>query len=160
MPSASSGGRGVGAPRRFSGHTAAALAAAHHETRHDAVAHPYLPSIRTDGLDHACTLVAEDHRTRALQRAVEVVVVAVTQPDRNRPDEDLAADGLVVLDIDDVEHVRSLAEHSGAHGASVCATSSGPGPAQVSQIPGRGDLLPARRPAVPRTGVRQVKLVA
>ena len=61
--------------------------------------------IGPDRLDDPCTLVAEDHGPRAIQRAVEIVVVAVAQPRRDGPHEDLATDRLVVVDIGDVELV-------------------------------------------------------
>ena len=65
-------------------------------------------NVGPDRLDDAGALVPEDHRTRPLQRAVEVVVVAVAEAGGHRSHEDLAADRVVVLDIGDVELIGTV----------------------------------------------------
>jgi hypothetical protein len=60
--------------------------------------------------------VAEDHWSGAFQRAVEVVVVAVAEPCGDGADEDLSTDGVVVLDIGDVELIGTVTKDRGAHG--------------------------------------------
>ena len=94
---------------------ARALAATHHETRHDVVADTDAAHIWTDRLDDAGALVTEDHRARTHQRAVEVVVVAVAQPGSNRAHEHLATDGLIELDISEVQLVGTVTKHRGTH---------------------------------------------
>ena len=68
-----------------------------------------------DRLDHAGALVAEDHGSRSVQRAIEVVVVAVAEPRGDRSHEDLTTDGFVMLDIGHLELVGIVNKYGGAH---------------------------------------------
>ena len=105
----------IQARRRLAGDAADALAAAHHQARHHVIADLDVAHVGADSLDDAGALVAEDHGTRTVQRAVEVVVVAVAQAGRDRPHQDLATDRLVVLDIGDGELVGIVEEYGSAH---------------------------------------------
>ena len=69
------------------------------------IAHLNIADIGSDRLYHPCTFVAEDHGPRAIERAVEIVVVAVAQPRRDPLHQYLATDRLVVFDIRDGELV-------------------------------------------------------
>ena len=70
-----------------------------------------------DGFDDAGALVPEDHRSRAAERAVEVVVVAVAQPGGDGAHQYLAPDRIIVLHIGDVELVGTVKQYRGAHAA-------------------------------------------
>ncbi|SRR5258706_5981305 len=99
----------------FACRAAQAIAAPHHQACHDVITNSDVAHVGPDRFDDAGTLVAEDHGTRALECAVEVVVVAVAQPGGNRAHQDLAADGMVVLDLGDIELVGTVTKHRGAH---------------------------------------------
>jgi hypothetical protein len=67
---------------------------------------------RTDLLDHAGSLVAEDGREVGRQVALHVVVVAVTDPGGGNPDPDLAGLRRRQLDFFDAKRLAKLVEHS------------------------------------------------
>lgn len=81
------------------------------------ITHADVAYVGSDRFDDARALVTQDHRSRALQCSVEVVVIAVAQPRRDGSNEDFTADWRVVLDIDEIELVGTVTKHSGAHRA-------------------------------------------
>ena len=81
----------------------------------DRVAHRHRADRRADRLDDPCRFVAEHLRARPDERPVQAVEVAVTEPARLDPDEDLARTGRVVLDDVDDEVVSAVVEDRGPH---------------------------------------------
>src|SRR5207247_8128283 len=101
---------------RPSGQAVRAVAAEDRQAGDHVIAGLDLGHVRTDGLDDAGGLVAEDRGGRELIVAVDEVKVAVAHAAGDRADEHLAADGLRDVDVLDGERLLGTVEHGGFHG--------------------------------------------
>ena len=111
LPLGALGHCGIQAGRRLAGGAAGACAASHDEAGHHVVADADVAHVWTDRLDNASPFVAEDHGSGAMERAIEIVIVAVAQPGGNGSHQDLATDRIVMLHVGDDELIGIVEQY-------------------------------------------------